>query len=103
MKQQPGVYILQSLKNGRYYIGSTNKIDRRLKEHNAGEVKATRFITPLKLKVFLPCSTLKEARQAEYRLKKYKRKNILELVIQEKIFPWEYQENYRQVDSRKTS
>ncbi len=90
MKYQPGVYILQSLKNGRYYIGSTNKINRRLKEHNTGKVKSTCFIRPLKLKVFLPCSTLEEARQAEYHLKKYKRKDIIKSVIQRKMFPWEY-------------
>ncbi|MCD6283742.1 GIY-YIG nuclease family protein [bacterium] len=94
MKQQPGVYILQSSKNGRYYIGSTNKINRRLKEHNTGKVKSTRFIRPLKLKVFLPCNTLEEARRAEYRLKKYKRKDIIESVIQRKMFPWKHRKDY---------
>ena len=29
-------YVLQSQKNSRYYIGSTNDLKRRLKEHNQG-------------------------------------------------------------------
>jgi len=27
-------YVLQSQKNSRYYIGSTNNLERRFKEHN---------------------------------------------------------------------
>ncbi|MCD6085517.1 GIY-YIG nuclease family protein [bacterium] len=81
---------MQSLKNGRYYIGNTNKINRRLKEHNTGKVKSTCFIRPLELKVFLPCSTLEEARRAEYHLKKYKRKDIIKSVIQRKMFLWKH-------------
>jgi len=30
------VYILQSRKNGKLYIGQTNNIDRRIEDHNAG-------------------------------------------------------------------
>lgn len=88
--RQPGVYILQSLKNARYYTGSTDEVEKRLKQHNAGKVKATLFIRPLELKAFIPCTTLKEARQAEYRLKRYKRKDIIELVIESKMLPWKY-------------
>jgi len=87
MKQQ-GVYILQSLKNGRFYIGSTGYIDKRVIQHNRGQVKATRFMVPLKLKAFIPCDNMAEARKAEYRLKQYKRKDVIERVIKDKTFPW---------------
>ncbi len=83
---QSGIYILQSLKNGRYYIGSTNDIERRLKEHNAGEVRATRYLMPLKLCLFYLTKSLTEARQIEYKLKKFKSRKIVEkIIIDQKI------------------
>ncbi|MEI6479299.1 MAG: GIY-YIG nuclease family protein [bacterium] len=30
------VYILKSLKDGRYYIGSTSDIEKRVERHNHG-------------------------------------------------------------------
>lgn len=88
--KQPGVYILQSIKNSRYYVGSTDNMNERLKIHNSGWVKATANIVPLELRVFVSCLSITEARQSEYRLKKYKRKDILEKVIKDGLFPWQY-------------
>ena len=85
-----GVYILESKKNGRYYVGSTDNLERRIKEHNIGKVFSTRNTRPWVIKVFVECDNLKEARSSEYRLKKYKRKDILNKVIKDKIFPWNY-------------
>lgn len=84
------VYILQSEKNGRYYVGSTYNIERRISEHNIGKVASTRNIKPWVVKVFVECNSITEARSNEYRLKKYKRRDILEKVIRDKIFPWDY-------------
>ena len=86
----PVVYILQSKKNGRFYIGSTNDINRRLEQHNKGLVISTKNITPLELKAILPCATIDEARICEHRLKDYKSRKIVEKVIISKIFPWKY-------------
>jgi putative endonuclease len=88
---KPCVYILQSARNQRYYIGSTENIARRLEEHNSGRVKATMFLLPLELKAHIVCSTIIDARKAEYRLKKYKSKKILEKVINDLTFPWEFE------------
>ena len=85
-----GVYILESERNGRYYIGSTDNIDRRINEHNLGKVTSTRNMKPWVLKVFIECINLTEARVNEHRLKKYKRRDILEKVVKDKIFPWNY-------------
>ncbi len=41
------VYILQSERNGRYYIGFTKDIESRIDLHNKGRVKSTRYIRPL--------------------------------------------------------
>ncbi len=87
----PVVYILQSNKNGRFYIGSTNNIDRRFEQHNKGLVVSTKNIRPFELCAILRCDTLQEARIFEHRLKDYKSRKIIEKVIVSKIFPWKYQ------------
>jgi putative endonuclease len=84
------VYILRSNKNGRYYVGSTDDMERRLIEHNNGRVLSTKNTRPFQLKAYICCSSLSEAKSCEYRLKKYKRKDILEKVIKDKIFPWNH-------------
>ena len=35
-------YILKSLKSGRYYIGYTANLNKRLNEHNSGRVMTTK-------------------------------------------------------------
>lgn len=85
-----GVYILRSLRNDTYYIGSTNNIKKRLSEHNKGLQFYTRKLTPFVLEKFIPCDSLSEARRFEYKLKKYKRKDILRKVISDGILPWNY-------------
>lgn len=42
------VYILQSLKDGNLYTGSTVDLIRRLKNHNCGHTKSTAYRRPLK-------------------------------------------------------
>jgi predicted GIY-YIG superfamily endonuclease len=46
------VYILKSIPNSGYYIGSTIDIQKRFNEHNNGYVKSTRNLRPLELKYF---------------------------------------------------
>ena len=43
------VYVLKSKKDGKNYVGSTNDLKRRLKEHNNGEVESTKYRQPLEL------------------------------------------------------
>ncbi len=40
------VYILKSLKNNRYYTGSTDNLERRIEEHNSGQSKYTKLTIP---------------------------------------------------------
>jgi putative endonuclease len=87
---EEGVYILKSQKNNRYYIGSTNNLSRRLNQHKLGQVMSTRLLRPLEFVAFIKCLDLADARRAEYRLKKYKRKDILEKTIKDGIFPWNH-------------
>ncbi len=43
------VYILKSEYKQWYYVGSTNNLERRLKEHNSKKVFSTKSYAPLKL------------------------------------------------------
>jgi putative endonuclease len=53
------VYILQSEKSARFYIGYSENPDRRLAEHNSGKVKSTKPFRPW-IKVYIE-SYLSEA------------------------------------------
>ena len=43
------VYILKSEKDGELYYGFTSDLKARVKEHDNGKVKATKYRIPLKL------------------------------------------------------
>jgi putative endonuclease len=43
------VYILKSLRNGRFYVGQTKDLLSRVMEHNIGKSGYTRFGVPWKL------------------------------------------------------
>lgn len=58
-------YVLRSLKNKRFYIGSTNNLERRLIEHNIGKSKYTRSAKPFKLVYFEKFDTRQEAVKRE--------------------------------------
>ena len=79
------VYILQSTKNLRYYIGSSVDADKRLIYHNNGWVTATRNKGPWEIKFIQGYPTIKEAKQIEYRLKKSKSRKIIEQIISEQV------------------
>ena len=66
-----------------FYIGSTIDIDNRLEKHNNGEVKATKNKGLWVLKFTKKYSTIKEARQIEYKLKKMKSRVLLEKIVKE--------------------
>ena len=72
------VYILELIITHSYYIGSTNNLSQRLKEHNSGSGhRYTRNKGPWLLKYSEEYNTLTEARNREYQIKSWKkRKNI---------------------------
>ncbi|MEI6378117.1 MAG: GIY-YIG nuclease family protein [Candidatus Falkowbacteria bacterium] len=77
------LYILQSRKNLRYYIGSTTDVQRRLSEHNTGRNPSTKNLRPLIVVFLKHYEILREARQIEYKLKKFKSRDIIEKIIKE--------------------
>jgi putative endonuclease len=59
------VYVLQSLKDNRTYIGSTDNFERRFNQHNSCQVKSTRYRIPFKILFIEEFQTLAEARKRE--------------------------------------
>jgi len=66
------IYILQSIKTGRYYIGHTNNIGERLKRHNSGRSRFTKKEMPWKLIYREVYDTKSGACKREVEIKKYK-------------------------------
>lgn len=72
------LYLLKSLKDGKYYIGQTYDLEKRIAEHNRGEVPSTRYRAPLKLIGVEEYEDRDIARWREHELKKsaHKRKQF---------------------------
>jgi putative endonuclease len=63
------VYILRSLKNCELYIGSTDNLARRIREHNAGLSKSTKRYMPWKCIYFEGYAADEDAYERESQLK----------------------------------
>ena len=63
------VYVLKSETHFRFYVGMTQRLEERLKEHNSGKTKSTKGYGPWKLFFFEECSSRLEARMREKYLK----------------------------------
>ena len=75
------VYILKSLKNGRFYTGSTNNVERRLYEHNIGQTKYTSLTRPFELIYKESYNTSLEAKKREKFLKTGKGRELLKRIL----------------------
>jgi putative endonuclease len=63
------VYVLESLKDGKRYIGFTTDLNKRVKEHNSGKVFSTKGRTPLILIYAELCLNKNDAQRREKYLK----------------------------------
>lgn len=59
------VYVLKSRKDKKLYYGFTEDLDKRLRQHNNGEVKSTKSRKPLELLYFEKVDNLSNARKRE--------------------------------------
>jgi putative endonuclease len=74
------VYILEC-NDGSLYTGSTNDLERRLKQHNDGKgAKYTRGRTPVVLVFNISLATKSSALKEELRIKKLNRIDKLKLI-----------------------
>jgi putative endonuclease len=71
------LYILRSESSGRFYIGSTDNLKRRLSEHARGHAASTRGRGPWTLVYKEEFATLLEARQRELQVKRWKSSKMI--------------------------
>lgn len=76
-------YILRSDRSGRYYVGQTEEIQNKVKEHNNGEVRATKPWRPWTLLFERRFATRSEAVRWERRVKRRKSRAFIEQLIEE--------------------
>ena len=67
------VYIISSEKLGRFYVGQTRNISKRIYEHNQGMSEYTSTGIPWELECVIHKATLKEALMLERKLKNLSR------------------------------
>jgi len=63
------VYVLKSERDGNNYVGYTNNLRKRLKEHELGHVKSTKHRLPVRLIYFEACLNQQDATKREKYLK----------------------------------
>lgn len=75
------VYIIQSIRSGRFYIGVSGDVVYRLTEHNEGKVISTRNRGQWELRLVKGYPNERYAKQIEYKWKKLKSRRIIEKII----------------------
>ncbi|MCJ0742719.1 GIY-YIG nuclease family protein [Pedobacter montanisoli] len=75
------VYILQSEKSGRFYIGQTEDIAKRLYRHSNGHVTATRNKGPWAVVHTEQFGTREEAIRRELEIKSKKSRKYIETLM----------------------
>ncbi|MEK7175776.1 MAG: GIY-YIG nuclease family protein [Patescibacteria group bacterium] len=78
----PFVYILKT-SSGKYYIGSTENIEKRITHHMGGFTPSTKRLGKVNLIFKQEYKTLSEARKIERKLKKLKRRDYIEKIIKD--------------------
>ena len=77
------VYIVKCA-DGTYYTGYTNDLERRIKQHNAGEgAKYTKGRRPVKLVHSERFKSKSKAMQREYKIKQLARQRKIEIINQD--------------------
>jgi len=79
------LYVLQSESSGKFYIGSTDDLQRRLSEHRRGHTPSTRGRGPWKLAHQEDFATLIEARHRELEIKRWKSSKMIQALILDSV------------------
>ena len=76
------VYILCSVSSGRFYVGHTENLAKRLLEHNGNRVPSTKNRGPWELAHSEEYATRSEAAQREQQIKKMKSRRWIEGLLE---------------------
>jgi putative endonuclease len=63
------VYILESIKDGKFYTGFTSDLEKRLDDHNSGKVLSTKSRIPFVIVYYEACLVIEDAIHREKYLK----------------------------------
>jgi len=75
------IYILQSLVDGTYYIGSTQDLEARLERHNEGRSKYTKPKRPWKMIYYEEYDRRSNAARREKEIKSRKSRKLIEDLV----------------------
>ena len=64
-------YVLQSEKDGKFYVGFTNDLQQRFEQHQKGLVDSTKIRRPFKLIYYEACIDRSDATNREKYFKSY--------------------------------
>ncbi len=76
-------YILKSLLNNAYYVGSCGNINERFNLHNSGKVKSTKAYIPWQLVYKEEHKNSSDAIRREMQIKSWKKRSAIERLIKE--------------------
>ncbi len=80
------VYLLQSTKNGKFYVGHTRDLKKRLQEHNQGLNLSTKPQRPWKVIYYEACCNQGDARRREQYLKTTQGKGMLKRRLKDYLY-----------------
>ena len=75
------VYILQIKKSGRYYIGQTQNLAKRLEKHSLGKTKSMKNRGEFDVVYVEECSSRSEAMSREKEIESYKGGEVLKRLL----------------------
>ena len=75
------IYILQSEKDGTYYIGHTSNLEARLRRHNQGRSAYTKSKAPWKLLYKEVLNSKAEAMRREQEIKRKKGREYIDYLV----------------------
>lgn len=80
LDMQACVYIIQDA-IGRFYVGSTRNIERRIKQHQGKVSRFTKRLQFPKVVLIQEFESISTARKVERRIKKLKRKDYIQRMV----------------------
>ena len=78
-------YVLRSMKDGKFYMGSTSDLRRRFAEHQKGSNISTKHRRPFELIFYEAFKHLEDARRRERYFKTDKGKSTLRQMLRESL------------------
>ena len=80
------VYLLQSAKDGKFYVGHTRDLKKRFEEHNHGLNFSTKPHRPWKIIYYEACYNQGDAKRREVYLKTTKGRGMLKWRLREFLY-----------------